>query len=254
MVNLAVNARDAMLDGGRLTVSTGLAQLDAETGRRLGGVVHGDFVVLSMSDTGEGMSPEVLARIFDPFFTTKEAGKGTGLGLSIVYGIVRRAGGAVEVESDPGRGTTFRIYLPRAIATQPAIVAVGEPPASRKRGERILMVEDDAGVRTLAERVMRRLGYDVTIAASAEEALRSLTEDPRPLDLLVTDLVMPGMSGRELAETLRALQPGLRVLFTSGYSSDQVLRRSLAEGEGIFLEKPFAPEEFERALRRSMEG
>ena len=116
------------------------------------------------------------------------------------------------------------------------------------------MVEDDAGVRTLAERVMRRLGYDVTIAASAEEALRSLTEDPRPLDLLVTDLVMPGMSGRELAETLRALQPGLRVLFTSGYSSDQVLRRSLAEGEGIFLEKPFAPEEFERALRRSMEG
>jgi two-component system, cell cycle sensor histidine kinase and response regulator CckA len=252
IVNLAVNARDAMPVGGRLTVRTRLATLDVDAGRRLGGVVPGEFVVLTLQDTGQGMTPDVLARIFDPFFTTKEAGKGTGLGLSIVYGIVRRAGGAVEVESEPEKGTIFRIYLPKAIATQRGLVATGEAPAGSRRGERILLVEDDPGVRTLAERVMKRLGYDVVAASSGQEALRALTEDPRPLDLLMTDLVMPGMSGRELAETLKALQPGVRVLFTSGYSTDQVLQRGVAQGDGSFLEKPFAPEELERALRRAM--
>jgi two-component system, cell cycle sensor histidine kinase and response regulator CckA len=225
LMNLSVNARDAMPRGGTLVIRT---------------VNTDEHVCLCVSDTGTGMPPEVMARVFEPFFTSKGVGKGTGLGLAVVHGIVEQSGGRIEVESEPGRGTTFSIYLPasRLEDQSPAEVAV---PVLRNGHESILLVEDEASLRQLAARALRARGFTVLLAADGAEALRVLEAHPEPLDLLVTDVVMPNMDGRELADRLRARMPKLKVLFLSGYMDDALLRRGVFEANETLLQKPFTP-------------
>jgi PAS domain S-box-containing protein len=252
LVNLAVNARDAMPRGGRLTIET--AEADAA------GPAAGPHVLLAVSDTGCGMPPEVQARVFEPFFTTKEAGKGTGLGLAVVHGVVQQAGGRVAVHSEVGVGTTFEVYLP--CVASPAGPRVPQPALRLPpRGtETLLLVEDEDGVRALARTVLQHCGYTVLEAADGEEALRVAARHNRdlarpgpssdlaraghglgPIALLVTDVVMPGLGGRPLAERLLALQPGMKVLYVSGYADDAVVRHGVLEEQVQFLAKPFTP-------------
>jgi PAS domain S-box-containing protein len=241
ILNLAVNARDAMPRGGRLTLVTHNVQLDTAAVRRHAGQPPGPYVLLEVSDTGCGMPPEVQARIFEPFFTTKGLGEGTGLGLATVYGIVTQSGGHLEVESTPEVGSTFRIYLPRAAA---GAVAEPQPPAATEvpRGtETILLVEDEGMVRTLVRTVLEGCGYHVLEAANTEELERIREQHRDLIDLLLTDVVMPGRSGPEVAELLRRDYPELRVLFMSGYTDDAVIRHGVSTAEAAFIQKPFSP-------------
>jgi PAS domain S-box-containing protein len=236
LINLCVNARDAMPHGGRLTIETSDAELDEAYARRHIGVRPGRYVMLAVSDTGSGMDPQTLSRIFEPFFTTKPAGKGTGLGLATVYAIVRQWGGTTWVYSEVGKGTVFKIYLPRSSEAVTADVVSSSSEALALGSETVLLVEDEDSVRELARELLTARGYTVLAAASAEEALSRYGRDSRPLDILVTDLVMPHMSGRELAKAFAALHPETKVLFMSGYSD---LTNGVAEVEGHFLQKPF---------------
>ena len=241
VVNLAVNGRDAMPRGGTLTVSTSLVRIDA-------GPREGRWVELAVSDTGGGMTPEVRARVFEPFFTTKAMGKGTGLGLSVIDGIVGQAGGHVEVESEPDRGSTFRVRLPVSVPKTSA----AEPETTRRasRGhETILLVEDDEAVRTLARTVLEGRGYRVLVASDGEAALSVAAAHEGTIDLLVSDVVMPRLGGREVANRLREARPGLRTLFVSGYTDDAILRHGVAAGRDPFLAKPFTPEQLTRSVR-----
>jgi PAS domain S-box-containing protein len=252
LMNFVVNARDAMPKGGRLIISTSNSELsEADAGGLQ--AARGRYVVLAVSDTGMGMSPEVQQRLFDPFFTTKEQGRGTGLGLSTVYGIVKQSGGEICVQSELGRGTVFTVYFPR-VETAPeeldAEVRVREVP---RGSETVLLVEDDANLRTLAVRVLKKYGYEVLVAGGGFEAL-SIASDPRTLiDAVVTDVVMPEMNGRELVERLAASRPDLKVLFMSGYTDDDVLRRGVLHGEAAFLQKPFTPEQLGRKIREVLD-
>ncbi len=254
VVNLAVNARDAMPTGGRLTVGTRNVTLgEADTGGDPE-LRPGDYVLLSVSDTGVGMTDDVKARAFDPFFTTKEQGKGTGLGLATVHGIVRQTGGHVEVESEPGRGSTFRVYLPRTDGSAEAGTR-GAGPGDLPRGtETVLVAEDEPAVRALTCRVLRGCGYAVLEAGGAGEAARAAGAHPGPIHLLVTDVVMPGVGGRQLAELLRADRPGLRVLYLSGYTDDAVVRHGVYHDRVHFLPKPFAPAELARKVREVLDS
>ncbi len=239
LVNLAVNARDAMPRGGKLTIETQNARLDETQAQGHGGVIPpGEYVLMVVSDDGVGMAPEVQERIFEPFFTTKEVGQGTGLGLATCYGIVRQAGGHIWVYSEPGHGSTFKVFLPRTLAeTQP--VAPPPPLRAAQGHETILLVEDEPQVREVAARVLGGFGYRVVAAESAEAAMRRFDENR--VDLLVTDLVMPGTDGRELARTLTEKNPKLRTLFISGYTEAAMLHRgALAPGSRL-LDKPFSP-------------
>jgi two-component system cell cycle sensor histidine kinase/response regulator CckA len=246
IVNLAVNARDAMPDGGRLGITT--RNVPADEARRLGrtGMPTADYVLIEVSDMGTGIPPEVLDKIFEPFFTTKEVGKGTGLGLSTVFGIVKQSGGFIDVDSRVGQGTTFRIYLPRHIpeaqeAPEEAKAEAVKKPAADMTGQgTILLVEDEDPVRAVNARALTARGYTVLEAASGIEAMEIITERGAPVDLVVSDVVMPEMDGPTLLGELRKLYPDLKVIFVSGYA-EEAFRKNLPEGEEFnFLPKPFS--------------
>jgi signal transduction histidine kinase len=252
VMNLVVNARDAMPQGGRLNVETGDAMLDEAAVADTPDARPGDYVVLSVSDTGVGMPPEVTARIFEPYFTTKDVGKGTGLGLSTAYGIVRQSDGHIAVASEPGSGTTFRILLPRSEAPQ----AVAADPGGERMPEgteHILLVEDDSSVRRLSKELLVRLGYSVTEAASGRAGLALGTDDSRHFDLALCDVILGDMSGPAVAEALRALRPSIRVLYMSGYPDEAIVRTGVLEEGQPFLQKPFTPMQLSTKIREVLD-
>jgi PAS domain S-box-containing protein len=239
IMNLALNARDAMPRGGKLTLETSNAQLDESYSRRHQPAEPGRYVMLAVSDTGHGMSAETQARIFEPFYTTKEVGKGTGLGLSMVYGIVKQSGGYIWVYSEPDRGTTFKIYLPRV--DQPAEVTAENRSKTVQRGtETILLVEDDAQLRQLSSSVLAHCGYKMLVAASPEEGVAICKENHHDIRLLITDVVMPRMNGRQLAEQVAQISPNIRVLYISGYTSNAIVHYGVLDPGLWFLPKPFS--------------
>jgi CheY-like chemotaxis protein len=253
VMNLAVNARDAMPGGGQLTIETANVDLDERDTRRLPGVRPGPAIMLAVGDTGTGMEPEVRAHLFEPFFTTKGVGKGTGLGLATVYGIVKQSGGAIAVDTAPGRGTTFRIYLPRVEEPVGAAPA-GELDIERCRGtETILIVEDEATVRAPARTYLQALGYTVLEAGNGPDALR-LIEAGAAVHLMVSDVVMPGMAGPELARRFRTLRPDVPILLTSGYSDQSLRAGAPLPPDTEFLQKPFTPESLVRRIRHLLDA
>jgi PAS domain S-box-containing protein len=247
VMNLVVNARDAMPDGGKLLVKTANAFVDEQAASAHLGMKPGEYIVLSVADTGCGMTEHVQAHVFEPFFTTKALGKGTGLGLATVYGIVKQSGGYVAVESTPERGSTFTIYLPRV--HEPVTTHIEDVrPSTRGSTETILLVEDEIGVRSLTARILTRQGYTVLEAGTGDEAMRVQETHPGPIDLLLTDMVMPGMNGHVLAQTLQRVRPTLKVLWMSGYA-DSAIREELKEDDA-FLTKPFKAGALVTAVRR----
>jgi signal transduction histidine kinase len=249
ILNLAINSRDAMPHGGRLLIETAEVDLAADYPGRHIGVAPGRYVMLAVSDTGIGMSDATLARVFEPFFTTKEQGKGTGLGLSIVYGIVKQNDGEIMVYSEPGDGTTFKIYLPAVQAQSETLVRPAATPVRSGGGETILLVEDEAQVRELAHTMLSRLGYRVILAQNLEEAIRVSAEYQEKIDLLLTDVVMPGGSGADLAREITALRPGIHVLYMSGYTDNIIVRQGILRAETPFLQKPFTADNLQRTVR-----
>jgi two-component system, cell cycle sensor histidine kinase and response regulator CckA len=250
LMNLIMNARDAMEDDGRITIRTRNVDYDEPVAGPQDTIEAGRYVMMSVADTGSGIPPAILPRIFEPFFTTKPAGVGSGLGLSTVYGIVNQCGGVVRVYSEPGEGTVFRILLPRVDET-PASIAPARHEPARGGSETVLVVEDDGAVRALICRILKARGYIVHEAADGLQALDHL-EDHTP-DLVLSDVVMPGMSGRQLREAVRAMVPGLRFLFMSGYTADEVLRRGIRDAEVAFIEKPFSASGLAAAVRTALD-
>lgn len=250
IVNLAVNARDAMIAGGRLTIETSNVHLDAEYSAHHVDVPSGDYVLLAVSDDGAGMSEEVRSHLFEPFFTTKDAGKGTGLGLAMVYGAVQQNGGRIEVYSEPGRGTTFKIYLPAQKAARTAPLPTSTAPTTRATS--ILLVEDDERVRAFAELVLTRSGHTVHAFPNGEAALAALTSLKPTPELLITDVVMPGMNGRVLSERVAATLPKIRALFTSGYTQNVIVNQGVLQDGIEFLAKPYSVEQLAQRIAQLM--
>jgi PAS domain S-box-containing protein len=252
VLNLAVNARDAMPKGGTLTIEITNVELDDHYAKTHVGVTPGPYVALTVTDTGAGMTPEVQARLFEPFFTTKEVGKGTGLGLATVHGIVSQSGGSVSVASQPGKGTAFQVYLPRVDAA--GLGADVPAPVARARagGETVLLVEDADGLRVLATKLLERLGYTVLVAANADGALQ-VFEDHPSIDVLLTDVVMPGGSGPELTRQLVERRPELRVIYMSGYTDETIVHHGVLEPGIAFLQKPFSSETLGRKIREVLD-
>jgi PAS domain S-box-containing protein len=253
IMNLAVNARDAMPQGGKLTVETAAADLDESSAQAHIPVIAGSYMMLAVSDTGAGMDAETKARLFEPFFTTKEKGKGTGLGLATVYGIVKQSGGYIWVYSEPRHGTTFKIYLPR-IEADPEPLAPKAAPVSLRGSETVLVVEDEEAVRSLIRTVLETRGYVVIAAEAGEEALRLANAHDGVIHLLVTDVVMPGMSGRDLAQHLAPVRREMKALYLSGYTDDAIVQHGVLEPGIAFLQKPFMPQELARKVREVLDA
>jgi two-component system cell cycle sensor histidine kinase/response regulator CckA len=251
VVNLAVNARDAMPDGGLLQIETSNVDLDEGYARTHPPVQPGRYVMLAVTDDGIGIDRADLPRIFDPFFTTKELGKGTGLGLSIVYGIVKQSGGYIWVYSEPGLGTTFKLYFPVTLGNA-GLVSPRMGASGRAEGETILVVEDDDAIRTNVRDCLRHLGYSALDASSGEVALGLCEQAHGKIDVIMTDLVMPGMGGHELASQIERRYPGICLLYTSGYSEDGASRRQLLDAGKVFLEKPYTVADLDRAVQRAL--
>jgi len=252
LLNVAINARDAMPDGGTLAIQTRNVVMDETV---VGGhtrIPPGDYVLLAISDTGVGMTPETRSHLFEPFFTTKGHGKGTGLGLAVVDGVVKQSGGYIDVYSEIGRGTTFKIYLP-AVESGRLSDERAESGEPARGTETILLVEDEQAVREVAQEVLKRRGYTVLSASDATEALRIARDNAGRIDVVLTDVVMPGMTGPQLVERLRAEQPNLPALFMSGYTSDSVLRNEVATGDASFLQKPFSTGVLAAKLRQVLD-
>jgi CheY-like chemotaxis protein len=223
-------------------------QLDEDYASAHHGVKSGHYVMLAMTDTGTGMDRETQAHIFEPFFTTKEKGKGTGLGLSTVFGIIQQARGHIWVYSEPGKGTTFKVHLPRTDSPETRKTRP-PPPVSRRGTETILLVEDDQQLRTVTRGILTRLGYQVMDAAAGADALRMCKEHEGKIDLLLTDVVMPGMSGRQLADQVVLLRPDIRTLFMSGYTDETIVHHGVLEPGVYFLQKPITPDSLARKIR-----
>jgi CheY-like chemotaxis protein len=252
IINLAVNARDAMPKGGMLTVETHNVEIGEEESVRKLDCAPGPYVELTISDTGTGMSPEVQAHIFEPFYTTKEPGKGTGLGLATVFGIVKQSDGLIDVYSEVGVGTRFRILFPAIV--DPSAAAARRHTPVRGGTETVLLVEDDDGVRRIARLGLEEHGYRVLEATNGREALEAIESRTSPIDVVVTDVVMPEMSGRELVEHLRRRYAGTKVLFMSGYTDDAVVRHGVVEATDAFLQKPFTPTALAKKVRDVLDG
>jgi signal transduction histidine kinase/CheY-like chemotaxis protein len=249
LLNLAVNARDAMPDGGALTLTTGNAYLSDEHVDRHLGAEPGKYIMLAVTDTGTGMTREVQQRLFEPFYTTKGAGKGTGLGLATVHGIVKQLGGDIYVYSEPGHGTTFKVYFPHLTANPDLVVAAVEHREAPRGWETILLAEDDDALRSLGARVLGAFGYKVLVARTGADAVRIVAAHAGPIDLVATDVVMPEMSGSQLVEKVLKARPGIRVLYMSGYTDDEVMRRGVIDGQTTFLQKPFTPDMLAHKVR-----
>ena len=257
ILNLAVNARDAMPNGGKLTIETANVELDQDYANLHLSIVPGTYVMLSVSDTGVGMTPEVRERVLEPFFTTKEKGKGTGLGLSTVYGIVKQSGGNIWIYSEPGQGSTFKIYLPRVEEEADSMLqssVVGTQ--SEQCSETILLVEDEKMVRNLALTILKRQGYKVLEAENGDAALRTVQEqNGNPIHLMLTDVVMPGMSGHDLSDRLKPQCPGMKVIYMSGYTDEAIVEKHGLSAPGIhYLQKPFPPDTLVKKVRSVLDG
>ena len=235
--------------GGRLTIEIANADIDEEYARHHLYTKPGPYVTLSITDTGRGMDQETVSHVFEPFFTTKEEGKGTGLGLATVYGIVTQSHGAINVYSEPGRGTTFRIYLPRIGATREGVASEQAADLLTGGSETILLVDDNETIRSAVGELMKMQGYNVLQACNGKEALDVSRNHAGAIDLLITDVVMPSMSGRELAKHLSLEQPGVKVLYMSGYTDDAVLRHGILDSHSAFLQKPAPMSVFMRKIR-----
>lgn len=254
LMNLVVNARDALPQGGKITIETAPVEIDHAYAGMHVAVRPGPYIMLAVSDNGSGMDEETRKHIFEPFFTTKEQGKGTGLGLSTVYGIVKQSEGNIWVYSEPGQGTTFKVYLPQVAAAAPepeAVVAEAPMPSGL---ETILVVEDEDVVRGLVRHILQDAGYKVLDAGRGEDAIRLCAEDGQAIDLLLTDLVMPEMTGREVAGRSSELRPGLKVLFMSGYTDDAIVHHGALEANVDFIQKPFTPADLARKVRKVLDS
>jgi len=249
LLNLAVNARDAMPLGGRLTLETDNVELQDGSPQVRAGARPGAYVMLAVSDTGVGMTDEVRSRAFEPFFTTKGPGKGTGLGLPVVHGVVKQSHGHIEISSEPNRGTTIRIYLPCSDQHAESATSTHELDGCTKGTETILLVEDEEGVRALSRDTLLEYGYTVLESCNGDEALRVCLDHKEPIHLLVTDVVMPGIGGRQLAERLLSMHPEIKVLYMTGYANDAVVQRGILQDEVDFLQKPFVPLDLARKVR-----
>jgi PAS domain S-box-containing protein len=254
IMNLAVNARDAMPAGGVLSIETARVELTEPYARQHWPAQPGQYAMLAMTDTGSGMTPEVRSHLFEPFFTTKEAGKGTGLGLATVYGIVKQNNGYIWVYSELGRGSTFKIYLPLAESTQQQIMKEEDELENLKGGETILLVEDSAAVRGAARQILVRQGYTVVACADGESALSLVSQADQTIDLVLTDVIMPVMGGRELAERLRARWPGARILYMSGYPDNAVVDNGMLESGTPYIQKPFSAQGLAKKVRQVLGG
>ena len=249
LANLVINARDAMPKGGKLTIETANADLDEEYTKTHFGIKPGSYVMLAVSDTGTGISKEILPHIFEPFFTTKATGKGTGLGLSTVYAVVQQSGGEIFVYSEPDQGSTFKIYLPRVKGEAVSRPAAKPRPEMLHGSETILVVEDDAGVRGAVISILKSRGYKILEAHGGKAAIELLSKQKDPIPLMLTDVIMPEMSGKELAEKVRLIRPEIKILFLSGYTENVIAHHGVLEPGINFLAKPFTIQSLTQKVR-----